>query len=54
MKGGGFSFFFFFYFFLGGGGLRASETMSPLRVIRSKAMKNDKVRERGPKIRKMG
>ena len=38
----------------GEGDLRASETMSPLRANLSKEMKNDKGREGGHKIRKMG
>jgi hypothetical protein len=40
-----------------GGGLEGSETISPLRVIKPKAMKNDKGREGGrggQKIEKMG
>ena len=36
------------------GGLRAPETMSPLGVIKPKAMKNDKGREGGHKFGKMG
>ena len=38
----------------GEGGLWAPETMSPLRVIKPKAMKNDKGRDGGHKIGKMG
>ena len=38
----------------GGGGFRAPEMMSPLGVIKPKAMVNDKVREGGHKIGKMG
>ena len=34
-----------------GGGLEGSETISPLRVIKPKAMKNDKGREGGGVIK---
>ena len=39
---------------MGEGGLRAPETMSPLGVIKPKAMKNDKGRKGGQKFGKMG
>ena len=42
------------FFKEGEGGLRAPETMSPLGVIKPKAMKNDKGREGGHKFLKMG
>ena len=41
------------FFKEGEGGLRAPETMSPLGVIKPKAMKNDKGREGGHKFGKM-
>ena len=41
-------------YILGGGGLRAPETMSPLGVIKPKAMKNNKGREGGHKFGKLG
>ena len=44
----------FFGVFFWGGGLRALKTTSPLGVIKQKEMKNDKGREGGPKIGKMG
>jgi hypothetical protein len=42
------------YFFRGKGGWRALKTTSPLGVIKQKEMKNDKGREGGSKIGKMG
>ena len=42
------------FFFLGGEVLRVSTMISPLRVIKPKAMKKDKGWEGGHKIRKMG
>ena len=41
-------------FFFRGGGLEGSKTTSPLGVIKQKEMKNDKGREGGSKIGKMG